>query len=147
MPEATSKQTTVAQLPSERQIPALVKGLLGAMAALAEAVIALITTLGFVHWTTTETTLVTAEAGVVFGFVTALTAHLWPNTKKEPVGVAAAFTAVATATIGLGSGFQWWTLTTEQIAAVVSVVSSIVGVGTALTARHLVTAQTSKAAA
>lgn len=121
-------------------MPTKIKAVLAAIAAVATATLTLLSSLNIVHWSAAQTTLVSAEALAVIGFVTALIAHLWPGTKREPVAFAATLTAVISATLALGTGFGWWNLTASQIAAVVSFVSSIVGVGSALIARQTVTA-------
>ena len=46
------------------------------------------------------------------------------------------------ATLALGAGFSWWRLTAEQTSALVSLVSAVFGIGGAVVARSLVTADT-----
>jgi len=116
------------------------KAVLAAVGALAGAVIMILTSFGMVGWSAPQTALVTAESVALIGLMSAVVAHLWPDTKKEPVALAATFTAAVSATIALGTGFGWWDLTARQTTAVVSLVTTIVGVGTALGARQLVTA-------
>jgi len=93
-----------------------------------------------VHWSPAQTALVTAEAAAVVGLTTALIAHLMPGRPKEPVAVAATFTATVSATLALGSGFGWWSLTEMQTSAVAGVVTAVLGVGGAVLARRHVTA-------
>jgi putative flippase GtrA len=116
------------------------KAVLGALGPLAVAVIALLTAFGIVDWSAAQTALVTAEAGALIGFVTALVAHFWPQTKQEPVALAATFTAAVSATTALGTGFGWWNLTEEQVSTLASVITAIIGVGSAMVARNIVTA-------
>ena len=119
-------------------MPPLVKGLLGALGILAGATPPLLAVLG-VDWTAAETALVTAEAVTAIALVSAVAAHVWPDTKAEPVAVASAFTAWVTATVALFTGFGWWDLTDEQVATVLSFVTAVVnGIG-ALIARSQVT--------
>jgi len=112
--------------------------MLAPLAALATAVIAVLTVFETVHWTPAQSTLVTTEAGAVLAFVWAGLGHLWPGTQQQPVALAATFTALASTTIALGAGFEWWNWTSEQIAAINGLVTAFVGVGTALLARNLV---------
>ncbi len=123
-------------------MPALIKNLLVALGALAVAVIGVLTSFSLVEWSAAQTTLVTAEAGAIIGLVSALLAHFWPSTSKEPVALAATFTAAVSATLALGAGFSWWHLTAEQTSALVSLVSAVFGIGGAVVARSLVTADT-----
>ena len=76
----------------------------------------------------------------------AVTAHLWPQTKKQPVAVAGTVTAFVSATLSLGIGFAWWQLTQLQNASLISLVTAIVAVAAALAARSTVTAGTTPAA-
>jgi hypothetical protein len=105
--------------------------------------ITLLTVFEAVDWSAAQTALVIAEAGAVTGLLTALVAHLTPTTSKEHVALAATFTATVSATLALGSGFDWWTLTEQQTAAVGGVVTAIIGVGGAVFARQHVTAEIS----
>jgi hypothetical protein len=123
-------------------MPAQVKALLVALAPLAAAVIALITAFGIVHWSGAQTTLVSTEAGTIIGLVSALVAHFWPGTQKEPVALAATLTAAVTATIALGTGFAWWHLTAKEATVLASLVTAVLGVGSAWFARSKVTAST-----
>jgi hypothetical protein len=117
-----------------------VKGVLVALGALATAVIVFLTTLGIVDWSAAQTALVTAEAGTIIGFVSALVAHRWKGTKEEWVAVGATLTAAVTATLALGTGFDWWDLTEKEVSAIASLITAIVGIGTAMFARSQVTA-------
>jgi hypothetical protein len=118
---------------------------LAAVSALAVAVITLVTVFQVVDWSAAQTALVTAEVAAVTGLVTALVAHFKPGTPKEHVALAATVTATVTATLALGSGFAWWTLTQEEISALAGVVTAVLGVGGALIARQLVTPTESSA--
>jgi hypothetical protein len=119
------------------------KTVVGALGALALTLITIVTVFKVVDWSPAQTALVTADAAAVAGLVTALVAHLTPGTSKEPVALAATFTAAVSATIALGSGFGWWSLTEQQTSAVASVVTAVLGVGGALVARRHVIAGTS----
>jgi hypothetical protein len=119
------------------------RAVLGAFGTLVVAMITLLTVFEAVDWSAAQTALVIAEAGAVTGLLTALVAHLAPATSKEHVALAATFTATVSATLALGSGFDWWTLTEQQTAAVGGVVTAILGVGGAVFARQRVTAETS----
>jgi hypothetical protein len=116
------------------------KPVIGAVGGLAAAMISLITAVGLVHWSAAQTALVSAEAAAIIALISALVAHFWPGTAKEPVAVAASFTAFATATATLGTSFGWWTLSTDQVSAVAAVLTSAIGLGSALIARSTVTA-------
>jgi hypothetical protein len=122
-------------------MPSLVKGLLSALGILAIATPPFLAAIA-VDWTSAETGLVTAEAVTAVALVSALVAHVWPATKEEPVAVATAVTAWATATLALVTGFGWWDLTEEQIATVLSFVTAVVNAIGALIARGQVKAQT-----
>ena len=115
------------------------KAVVAAIGALAAATISLITSLGTVDWSPAQISLVTAEVGASIAFLTAIIAHFWPDTPKQPVAVAATFTALVTATLTLGTGFAWWHFTSAQSSALVGVVSAVIAVGSALIARNLVT--------
>ncbi len=118
-----------------------VVAVVAAIGTLAVATISLITSLGAVTWSAAQISLVTAETAAVIAFVTAVLAHFWPDTQKQPVAVAGTFTALVTATLTLGTGFAWWTFDQDQSSALVSVVSAVIGLGSALIARNAVTAK------
>ena len=126
--------------------PATPKAAVAGIGTLAVALVTIVTVFKVVDWSAAQTALVTAETAAVAGLVTALAAHLRPNTPKEPVVVAATFTATVSATLALGSGFGWWSLTVQQTSAVGGMVTAVLGVGGALLARHHVTAKASSAA-
>ncbi|MBV9794472.1 MAG: hypothetical protein JO016_11090 [Actinobacteria bacterium] len=128
--------------PPPPPVPPKVAGLIGGLTALTGAVIGLITSFNAVHWTSAETTLVATEVAAFWALVTAVTAHLWPGTKQQPVAVAGAITAFVAATVSLGIGFAWWRLTQSQNASLISLVTAIVAVAAALTARTKVDAKT-----
>ena len=111
------------------------KAVAGAIGTLAVTLVTVVTVFNLVHWSGAQTALVTAEAVAVAGFLTALVAHLNPDTSKEAVALAATFTAAVSATLALGTGFAWWSLTEQQTGAVVALVTALVGVGGALLAR------------
>jgi hypothetical protein len=117
-----------------------VAAVVAAIGTLAAATISLITSLGAVSWSPAQISLVTVEMGAFVAFVTAILAHYWPDTKQQPVAVAGTFTALITATLALGTGFAWWHFTQPQTSALVSVVSGVIGLGSALIARNMVTA-------
>jgi hypothetical protein len=85
----------------EDGMPPLVKNLLVALGILAVAVIGILTSFSIVEWSAAQTTLVTAEAGAIIGLLSALLAHFWPATSKEPVALAATCTAAVSATLAL----------------------------------------------
>jgi hypothetical protein len=119
------------------------RAVLGALATLAVAVITLLTVFKVVDWSAAQTALVIAEVAAATGLVTALVAHLTPDTAKEHVALAATFTATVSATLALGSAFAWWKLTEQEISAVAGVVTAVLGVGGAVIARQHVIAETS----
>ena len=124
-------------------MPYHVKALLVALGPLAAATIALLAAFSIVTWSASQTTLVATEAGTIIGLASALVAHFWPGTKKEPVALAATITAVIAATIALGTGFDWWHPTAAETSALVSLVTAVIGVGSAMIARsHVTAAQT-----
>jgi hypothetical protein len=93
-----STTSQAATLPSSNPKAAVAGGL----GALAVALVTIVTVKG-VDWSAAQTALVTAEAAAVVGFITALVAHLRPSTSKEPVALAATFSAMVSATLALGS--------------------------------------------
>jgi hypothetical protein len=112
------------------------------LTALTGAVIGLMTSFNAVHWTSAQTTLVATEVAAFWALVSAVTAHLWPQTKKQPVAVAGTVTAFISGTLALGIGFAWWQLTQSQNASLISLVTTIVAVASALAARSTVEALT-----
>jgi hypothetical protein len=112
------------------------------LTALTGAVIGLMTSFNAVHWTSAQTTLVATEVAAFWALVSAVTAHLWPQTKKQPVAVAGTVTAFVSGTLALGIGFAWWQLTQSQNASLISLVTTIVAVASALAARSTVEALT-----
>jgi hypothetical protein len=110
-----------------------------ALAALATAGITVLTVFDIVHWSKAQTALASTEAGAVVAFLAAVTLHFLPTTKNEPVALAATFTAAISATLALGTGFLWWHLTANEVSALVAVVTAVIGVGTAIGARGVVT--------
>jgi hypothetical protein len=130
-----STSTQAATLP-----PLNPKAVIAAIGTLAVALIAILTVFKVVDWSAAQTALVTAETAAVIGFVTAIVAHLTPGTSKEPVALAATFTATVSATLALGTGFGWWSLSEQQVSALVGLLTAMIGVGTALFARQYVTA-------
>lgn len=125
-------------------MPARIAALLGALAVLTGAVVGILTSFEVVHWTAAQTTLVTTEAAAFWAFVTAVVAHFWPNTKQQPVAIAGTVTALVSATLSTGGGFAWWQLTEAQNASLVSLVTTIIAVCSALIARTSVTAKEQK---
>ena len=119
------------------------KAIFVALGALATAVIVFLTTFGIVDWSAAQTALVTAEAAAIIGFLSALVAHRKEGTKEEWVALGATLTVAVTATLALGTGFDWWDLTEKEISAVASLITAIVGIGAAMFARSQVTARTS----
>ena len=114
------------------------RAVIATFGALVVATITLLTVFEVVAWSAAQTALVVAEATAVTGLVAAIVAHLTPATKKEPVALAATFTATISATLALGSGFAWWSMSEEETSAVVGVVTAVVAVGGAvLTRRHV----------
>jgi hypothetical protein len=138
---ATPSNPGSGQLPVPPKIAALLAGL----TALTGAVIGLMTSFNAVHWTSAQTTLVATEVAAFWALASAVTAHLWPQTKKQPVAVAGTVTAFVSATLSLGIGFAWWQLTQPQNASLISLVTAIVAVVSALAARSTVTAGTTPA--
>jgi hypothetical protein len=100
------------------------------------------TSFNTVHWTSAQTTLVATEVAAFWALASAVTAHLWPQTKKQPVAVAGTVTALVSATLALGIGFAWWQLAQSQNASLISLVTAIVAVVSALAARSAVEAGT-----
>ena len=123
-------------------LPAKAGAFLAALTGLTGAVAGLVTSFEVVHWTPAQTTLVGTEIAAFWAFAGAVAAHLWPQTKKQPVAVAGTVTALVSATVALGIGFTWWRLTEAQNASLISLVTAIVAVVAALAARTAVTAGT-----
>jgi hypothetical protein len=86
---------------------AKVKAVFIALAALATATITLLAVFQVVHWTTSQLALAGTDAGAILALASALSLHLLPRTKREPVALAATFTAAVSATLALGTGFVW----------------------------------------
>jgi hypothetical protein len=126
-------------------VPPKIAALLAGLTALTGAVIGLMTSFDAVHWTSAQTTLAAAEVAAFWALAGAVTAHLWPQTKKQPVAVAGTVTAFVSATLSLGIGFAWWQLTQSQNASLISLVTAIIAVATALAARSTVKAGTTPA--
>ena len=126
-------------------VPPKIAALLTGLTALTGAVIGLMTSFNAVHWTSAQTTLVATEVAAFWALAGAVAAHLWPQTKKQPVAVAGTVTAFVPATLSLGIGFAWWQLTQSQNASLISLVTAIVAVASALAARSTVTADTTPA--
>ena len=126
-------------------VPPQIAAVLAGLTALTGAVIGLMTSFTAVHWTSAQTTLVATEVAAFWALAAAVTAHLWPQTKKQPVAVAGTVTAFVAATLSLGIGFAWWQLTQSQNASLISLVTAIVAVASALVARSTVTAGTTPA--
>ena len=128
--------------PGSRQppVPPTIAAVLAGLTALTGAVIGLITSFNTVHWTPAQTTLVATEIIAFWALASALTANLWPQTKKQPVAVAGTVTAFVSATLSLGVGFAWWQLTQSQNASLISLVVAIAAVVSALAARSTVKA-------
>jgi hypothetical protein len=123
-------------------VPSKIKALLAGLAALTAAAIGLTTSFNVVHWTSAQTTLVATEVAAFWALASAVTAHQWPKTKKQPVAVAGTVVAFVSATLSLGIGFAWWQLTQPQNASLISLVTAIVAVVSALAARSAVRAGT-----
>ena len=121
-------------------LPAKAGALLAALTGLTGAVAGMVTSFEVVHWTPAQTTLVGTEIAAFWAFAAAVAAHLWPQTKKQPVAVAGTVTALVSATVALGIGFTWWRLTEAQNASLISLVTAIVAIVAALAARSTVTA-------
>jgi hypothetical protein len=115
------------------------KAMFASLGTLAVAAITLLTTFDVVDWSDSQTALVTAEAGATIGFLSAVYAHFRRATPKEPVALAATFTALVSATGALGTGFDWWDLTADEVSALVGAITATIGVGTAILARNNVT--------
>lgn len=128
-------------------VPSQIATLLAGLTALTGAVIGLMTSFNAVHWTSAQTTLVATEVAAFWALASAVTAHLWPQTKKQPVAVAGTVTAFVSATLSLGIGFAWWQLTQSQNASLIGLVTAIVAVVSALAARNTVEAKRSTAGA
>lgn len=132
--------STTSTLPSNPAIlPSRIGALLAALTVLTGAIAGLITSFEVVHWTPAQTTLVATEVAAFWAFVGAVAAHLWPETKKQPVAVAGTVTALVSATLSLGIGFSWWGLTEAQNASLISLVTAIAAVVSTLAARTIVT--------
>jgi drug/metabolite transporter (DMT)-like permease len=143
----TSSYNPTASTPSnpgsnQPPVPPKIAALLAGLTALTGAVIGLMTSFNAVHWTSAQTTLVVTEVAAFWALVSAVTAHLWPQTKKQPVAVAGTVTAFVSGTLALGIGFAWWQLTQSQNASLISLVTTIVAVASALAARSTVEALT-----
>jgi hypothetical protein len=125
-------------------MPDWTKGALGALGGVAAALITLLAVFNAISWSASQTALATTEAAAVVGFLSAACAHFWPRSKKEPVALGGTFTALVAATLALMSGFNVWKLTQDQIAALVGLVTALIGAGTAWFARTQVTAKPQK---
>lgn len=135
-------QTTGASAaaPGERAKQQAVLVAVGAPGGLAAAVIVWMTAFQIVSWTDFQTALVTAEVAAIIGFFGALVGNYWQESSKEPVALAATFTATLAATLALCNGFGWITWSQDQITAVLGVFTAFLGVGAAFFARSRVQA-------
>jgi hypothetical protein len=131
--------------PDQSPVPPKIAALLAGLTVLTGAVIGLMTSFDAVHWTSAQTTLVATEVAAFWALTSAVTAQLWPQTKKQPVAVAGTVTAFVSATLSLGIGFAWWQLTLPQNASLISLVTAIVAIVSALAARSTVQAGTTTA--
>jgi hypothetical protein len=131
--------------PDRPPVPPKIAALLAGLTVLTGAVIGLMTSFNAVHWTPAQTTLVATEVAAFWALATAVTAQLWPQTKRQPVAVAGTVTAFVSATLSLGIGFAWWQLTPSQNASLIGLVTAIVAVVSALAARITVDAGTTPA--
>jgi hypothetical protein len=131
--------------PHQPPVPPKIATLLAGLTALTGAVVGLMTSFNAVHWTSAQTTLAATEVAAFWALASAVTADLWPQTKKQPVAVAGTVTAFVSATLSLGIGFAWWQLTQSQNASLLSLITAIVAVVSALAARSTVRAGTTPA--
>ena len=134
-PPTSTTSTPAGPGPSAPPVPQWAAGVLGGLAAVTGAVLGLLTSFDIVHWTSAQTTLVATEAAAFWALASAVTAHFWPQTKKQPVAVAGTITAFVSATLSLGVGFAWWQLTQPQNASLLGLVTAIVAVASTLLAR------------
>jgi hypothetical protein len=142
-PSRNTKFERPLDLPYGRPVmPPRVAALLAGLAALTAVVFILMTSFNAVYWTSAQLTLVMTEVVVFWALAAAVIAHLWPQTKEQPVAVAGTVTAFVSATLSLGVGFAWWQLTQSQNASLLSLVTAIIAVASALAARSTVTAST-----
>ena len=116
------------------------KVVVGGFGALSVATMTLLTAFTVVEWTAAQTALVTAEVAAVGALITAALAHIKKGTAPEHVALAATFTASVSATLALGSGFTWWSLSEAQTGALLGVVTAIIAISTGLFARGKVDA-------
>lgn len=137
-PDQTAGASAAPPQESGKQQAVLVA--LGGPGGFAAAVIVWITAFQIVTWTDFQTALVTAEAVALTAFFGALVGHFWRESSKEPVALAATFTAAFAATLALGNGFGWLTWSQNQITAVLGVFTAFIGIGSALFARSRVEA-------
>ncbi|MDA0161294.1 hypothetical protein OM076_13535 [Solirubrobacter ginsenosidimutans] len=112
------------------------KTVVGTLGTLSLGVITLLTVFAVVDWSAAQTALLTAELAAITGFAAALVAHLKPGTAQEHVALAATFTATVSTTLALGTAFDWWTLTGQEVSALVGVVTALTSVGSAMIARQ-----------
>lgn len=87
---------------------------------------ALVPELKIEPWTTTQVTLVTAEVNAVSAVVLALVAYAWAHSVKEPAAVQGTLTALGVATLALGTGFGWWSLSDQATQLLVLLVGAVV---------------------
>jgi len=128
--------------PQEKAKQQAVLVALGGPGGLAAAVIVWMTAFKIVTWSDFQTALVTAEAVALTALLGAGVGHFWRESSKEPVALAATFTATFAATLALCNGFGWLTWSQNQITAVLGVFTAFLGIGTALFARSRVDAKT-----
>ena len=118
--------------PGSRQppVPPTIAAVLAGLTALTGAVIGLMTSFNAVHWTSAQTTLVATEVAAFWALAGAVTAHLWPQTKQQPVAVAGTVTAFVSSTLALGIGFAWWQLTggVDDEVSVAAMISPLAGI-------------------
>lgn len=129
--------------PEPVPLPSRVQTLFAAFGTLGAATVGFVTTFEIVKWTPAQTTLVVTTGAAFLAFAAAVTAHVFPRTKKQPVAIAGAFTALVSCMVTMGAGFSWWDVTETQNAALGSLITAIVAVASALIARSTVKAEAS----
>lgn len=114
------------------------KTIAAALAGVVALLIATVTSLHVVTWTSTQTTVVSLAATAGVAFVVAVIAHFRPGTASEPVALGATLTGLVAAVLALGNAFGWFALSAAEIGSIMSAVVVIVGGGTAAVARQSV---------
>lgn len=81
--------------------------------------------LGIAPWSEVQTGLVVTEVNALSAVVLAVVAYLWAQSVKEPAALQGSVSVFALATLTLGTGFGWWSLTDQATQLVIALVGAV----------------------